>query len=267
MATTTNYPRTNEDECGCQTLNCFDCAQDAVARTASEANAIDNMVTATTPVVCTPYLPSTLPFAHMEIVTLDGMVVTLRGLISERDAIIGRKIAYLTQLELAHADDAKRINNLTLTIRELEALIIKRDAELTEKRAAVTYESNAKLDTLARANSLQMSIFTLEDRIKGYEADMSGTVKELEDARDSNARKDDHIEELKSSLAMMTEIASAAAKDADAHLNTGAELSDMLDASGKREDHMYETLQGIKALAESNALTDAEKVALILRLA
>jgi len=210
MATTTNYPMLNEDECGCQTQGCVDCAQDAVAR--SEADAIDNM--------CQP---------------------------------------------AKHID--ARYENLTLTIRDLEAAIARRDAELVEKRAAVIYQSNEKLDTLVRANSLQMSIYDLEDRILGYERDMAGTVKELEIARDSNARHEAHIAELQGSLVRMTTMASEAATEADKHLNIGAELSDLLNDSGKREDRMHETLMGIRALAESNSLTDNEKVALILRLA
>lgn len=256
----------NEDLCGCQTQGCPDCAQDAATVSRSEADAIDNETSATTP-VCMPYLPPTLALAHVEIASLDRHVVTLRKHIADRDALIGRKVAYMTQLELAHADDHKRINNLTLTVRELEALIIKRDEELAEKRASFTYESNARLDTLARANSLQMSIFALEDRLKGYEADMKGTMVSLEDARASNARHEAHIAELQGSLVMMTEMASEAAKDADKYMNDGAELSDLLRDSGKREDRMHETLMGIRALAESSGLTDAEKVALILRLA
>jgi len=201
----------NEDECGCQT-GCNDCAQDAVARAADEAAAIDNM--------CQP---------------------------------------------AKHID--ARYENLNLVIRDLEAAIARRNTELVEKRMLLTYQSNMHFDAIARAESLQMSIDTLEDRIHGYERDMSGTVKELEDARDSNARKDEDIAELQSSLVMMTEMASEAAKDADKHLNIGAELSDLLNDSGKREDRMHETLMGIRALAESNSLTDNEKVALILRLA
>jgi hypothetical protein len=105
-----------------------------------------------------------------------------------------------------------------------------------------------------------MSIYALEDRIAGFERDMSGTVKELDDARE-------HIARLQGSLVMMTEIADIASKDADKYLNDGAELSDLLRDSGKREDRAHETLMGIRALAESDMLTDAEKVALILRLA
>jgi hypothetical protein len=66
---------------------------------------------------------------------------------------------------------------------------------------------------------------------------------------------------------MMTEIADVASKDADKHLDNARDLSDLLTDSGKREDRAHETLMGIRALAESNGLTDAEKVALILRLA
>lgn len=226
----------NEDECGCQTQGCPDCAADSASR--SEAAAIDGETSATT-VACTPWLPSTLAVAHLEIVALDNTVITLRKALGDRDAVIGRKVGYMAQLELAHADDHKRIENLTLTIRELEALILRRDQEIAEKRAAIIYESNVKLDTLARANSLQMSIYELEDRIAGFERDMEGTLKELEIAR----------------------------MDAEKHLNIGAELSDLLNDSGKREDRAHETLMGIRALAESQSLTDNEKVALILRLA
>jgi len=261
------------DLCGCHDLECADCREDAAREGAmdeasavdgetsapttpvvSEADAIDNQFGwPTTPAACKPYLPSTLAFAHMEIVSLDAAVTTLRKHIAERDQIIGRKVAYLTQLELAFNDAEKRIENLTITTRELEAMIIKRDEEIATKRAAVIYESNQKLDAFSRANSLQMSIYALEDRIAGHEADMKGTL----------AR----VAELESSLVMMTEIADVAAKDADKYLNDGAELSDLLRDSGKREDRAHETLMGIRALAESDMLTDAEKVALILRLA
>jgi chromosome segregation ATPase len=258
-----------EDLCGCQDLACKDCAADAARVGAvSEGSAVDGETSApTTPVACTPYLPPTLVLAHLEIASLDRHVVTLRKHIAQRDALIGSKVAYMTQLELAHVDDHKRIENLTLTVRELEALVIKRDAELTEKRSLLTYVSNMHFDAVARADSLQTSIETLEGRIRGYERDMSGTVKELEDARDSNARKAEHVAELQSSLVMMTEMASEAAKDADKYMNDGAELSQLLHDSGKREDRAHETLMGIRALAESDSLTDAEKVALILRLA
>jgi len=261
-----DWRRGLEDLCGCQDIGCSDCREDA-ARTGAmdEAAAIDGACAAPSP-SRTPHLPTTLPFAHMEIVSLNDQIGTLRKHIAERDAIIGRKVAYLTQLELAHADDAKRIENLVLTTRELEAAIVRRDEELVVKRTSLMHEINAKLDALARANSLQMSIYALEDRILGYERDMSGTVKELEDARDSNARKDEHIAELQSSLVMMTEMASEAAKDADKHLNIGAELSDLLTDSGKREDHAYETIAGIRALATSESLSDHERIALILRL-
>lgn len=101
--------------------------------------------------------------------------------------------------------------------------------------------------------TLNDEITSLMGRIDGYEKDMASTL--------------EHIEELKSSLRMMTEIADVAARDADKHGADVRDLSRMLESSGKREDRMHETLMGVRALAESNALTDHEKVALILRLA
>ena len=82
------------------------------------------------------------------------------------------------------------------------------------------------------------------------------------------------VAELESSLAnsqlalkIMSENLTSASSDAERYMDDARELSEMLTESTKREDRMHETLMGIRALAESNGLTDAEKVALILRLA
>lgn len=247
----------------------------------SEAAVIDNEAgAAATPIARTPYLPTTLPMAHVEIVSLNCEVTLLRKHISERDAIIGRKVAYLTQLELAAKYESERMENLSLTVRDLEAALIKRDAELVEKRTALIYQSNQTINAEARVESLQMCVDTLRDkvtrrdetieeltgehadarsnvqhlmeRIDGYERDMAGTL--------------ERIAELESSLAMMIEIADVAAKDADKNLDNARDLSVLLDDSVKREDRAHETLIGIRAFAESTSLCDHEKVALILRL-
>ena len=68
-------------------------------------------------------------------------------------------------------------------------------------------------------------------------------------------------------LKIMSEVGTSASSDAERYMDDARELSEMLTESTKRENRMHETLMGIRALAESNGLTDAEKVALILRLA
>jgi len=253
-----------EDLCGCQSINCSDCAEDAVhgdakdlygyydARRegASEADAVDGETNAPTATFtgaseaaavdgmwgefvapAKPYLPSTLAFSHMEIVSLDREITRLRKHIADRDAIIGRKVAYLTQLELAHADDHKRIENLTLTTRELEALIIKRDTSLM-------HEINEKIDAEARAESLQQSVTALENKIA-----------------------DNDI-----AFRIMSEVSSVATSDAEKYMDDARSLNEMLDDSIKRENHAYQTIAGVRALATSDTLTDEERIALILRL-
>lgn len=164
---------------------------------ALEAAAIDNESGAAGVIKArTPYLPTTLPIAHVEIVSLNCEVTLLRKRISERDWLV-------EELKGEHADAVSNVQYLM-------------------------------------------------DRINNYERDMASTL--------------EHIEELKSSLAMMTEIADVASRDADKNLDNARDLSVLLDDSGKREDRAYETLLGVRAFAESDALSDHEKVALILRL-
>jgi chromosome segregation ATPase len=193
----------NEDECGCQTIGCPDCAQDQVARQADEAAAIDSM-----------FMPTTTK----------------------------------------HID--ARIESLTLTVRDLESAIARRNTELFDKRAALIHESNKSRDLEGQVESLKKSIDTLTWRLKGYEKDMSGTMFVLDGARLE-------IAELKASLQAMTDLAE---QEGDAHQSVSQELSDMLEKSGRREDEQYETLMGVRALAQSDMLTDAEKVSLILRM-
>jgi len=225
----------NEDECGCQTEGCNDCMQDAVGRQADadarEAAALDSMCQ---------------PAKHI------------------RDVV-----------------NNARYENLTLTVRELEAAIARRDGELVEKRAQAIADSNYKRDAEAAITRLQddlenyrtdlgnarfriaklaesgvrksRQIVDLESRVEAFEKDMAGTMASLEASQWA--------------LKLMTETAELASTDADKHMDNARDLSDLLSDSGKREDRAHETIMGIRALAESNMLTDAEKVALILRLA
>ena len=197
----------------------------------SEGFAVDSETSATTPVARTPYLPTLLPVAHVEIVSLNCEVTLLRKHIS---------------------DDAKRMENLSLTVRELESAIIKRDAEIAEKRAMVIHHSNETLNAEARCESLQLNVDVLREKVTRRDETIEEWRGEHADACTNVKYLADRVKSLEADMA--------------GTLDNVSELSRLLEASGRREDRSHETLMGITALAESAALTDAEKVALILRL-
>ena len=234
----------------------------------TEAAAVDGMFSAPAkPAARTPFLPMTLPFAHAEIMSLCDEITTLRGHARERAQIVCDQIVRVRELNADVKDNHVRIEGLKATVRDLEVAIYKRDAELVEKRAMVIHHSNQTLNAEARVEGLQMCVDVLTEKVARRDETIEEWRGEHADALTNVQHLADHIEELKSSLAMMTEIADVAARDADKHLDNARDLSQLLDDSGKREDRSHETLMGIRALAESAGLSDHEKVALILRLA
>ena len=193
----------------------------------SEAVAIDNE-TAITPVRVLPLVTLT---CHEIIIAQDASLASAARDVYVKSQVILELDATVTLLEDAcndHEQDNERMN--AEIERHLEQI-----EELTGEH-----------------NDAASNVASLLARVTAYEADMEGTLKALADARKASV--------------ILLDAADTASKDADRAVASAKLLQTMLDASGKREDEQYETLMGVRALAQSDMLTDAEKVALILRM-
>lgn len=239
----------------------------------TEGAAIDGETSAEAVRARTPYLPYSLAFAHVEIVSLNCEVALLRKHLNERDDALTHKIDQLISadvyLRIAQGDCETLIEVRVAheaRIKELEGAIYKRDAELVEKRTALIYASNQFLDAKARVESLQMCVTTLDGKV----ARLTDYLRESQEANsnlfDMRVELEGRIADKDDALRVIMAEAETVSRDADAQGRNVMALNEMLEISGKREDEQYELLQGIRAMAASDHLTDGEKVSMILRL-
>lgn len=105
--------------------------------------------------------------------------------------------------------------------------------------------------TCSRETPVLSETTTANDHERMQE-EMECTLKALEDARRVNL--------------ILLEMSEAAERDAARAHKNACELSTLLEAVENRAFQMHETLLGVRAFAESDVLSDHERVALILRL-
>ena len=239
----------------------------------SEGFAVDCETSATTvpatpavPAASTVWLPQSLPFAHAAILNLNDVVQSMNKHVKAQAEINSDLVirirdlnedvraghTRIAELNAELAEKRTRIDGLTLAVRDLESAIYKRDAEIAQKSAMVIHHSNETQNAEARVESLQMNVDVLREKV---------------------ARRDETIEEWKgehadalTNVQYLADRVKSMESDMSGTLDNARELAQLLDASGKREDRMHETIIGVRAFAESDTLSDHEKVALIVRL-